>query len=53
MLGTPKVVNIIKDLWSVLDEPITLLCRSNLGTHLERMLKGVKDIVKVYKLLYN
>ena len=32
MLGTSQVVNIIKELWTVLDEPIALLCKeANLG----------------------
>ena len=32
MLGTSQVVNIIKELWTVLDEPIVILCKeANLG----------------------
>ena len=47
ILGTSQVVNIIKELWTVFDEPIALLCKANLGKHLERMLKATKAIVKV------
>jgi len=47
MLGTDKIVTLIKEMWSIFDEPLAVLCRSNLGSHLERLLKGVKEIVKV------
>ena len=48
ILGTTQAVNIIKELWTVFDEPIALLCKvANLGQHLERMLKAIKAIVKV------
>ena len=48
MLGTSQVVNIIKELWTVLDEPIAPLCKeANLGWHLEGKLTANKAIVKV------
>ena len=48
ILGTSQVVNIIKELWTVLDEPIAILCKEvNLGWHLEGMLTANKGIVKV------
>ena len=47
-MGTSQVVNIIKELWTVLDEPIAPLCKeANLGWHLEGKLTANKAIVKV------
>jgi hypothetical protein len=52
MLGSEKIVRMIKEIWTIFDEPIALLCRADLGTHLERLLKGVREIVKVSSTLF-
>ena len=44
MLGTSQVVNIIKELWTVFDEPIAPLCKE---ANFEGKLTANKAIVKV------